>query len=660
MTTSAPIAAGGPLPGETRSLAGYYFLTPVWGASYTKLYVEVVIPAQLATGNLEAFRHHPGCRYIIYTTRADADFIRSSPVFAKLNACVPVTFEWLDQSAGTTHDKMSACYRSGIALAGRADAGVLFLTPDIVFADGSFAAIKRLAEGGRDAVFVPAIRTLKQGVVAALQRSRGGDDVIRVQPRDLMQIALDNLHPLADASWWDQGDTGLLPANLYWSVGKEGILGHCFHLHPVFVHPQRKDAKFFGTVDDDFVAAACPDARRDYVVSDSDEFLSIELSDLAHFFDTGFRKGSVEDAAKWAEQFASTRHRMLFDHVVRMHTGMRDPDAWRKTEAEAGRVVAAIKAKLEVPWWSLLTSGSQAWIRRLLRWNLDRRLVAENETSGALGRLPYKFSFWVVGVYLFIIREIPKHRRWYFGTLDHPRFFTTSHLIRGLLKDDLLQMAGSAPALVLISDDPSESIVGSILGEAKVKLSIARPVMHDGESSLVSRDLGRPILPESCGFVVIEPGRSDNLKDVLAAAHHALRPNGRLLLVSGRVDFGFARKDAPPGDRATAEALLAPGFRLIDHRQQGGPGSVGFNDFNRWLNDKARRSPVIARIVEFALPFIWVPVLIVMNSVARGIAVVRDGLERTPSSWMTSLSLAEKVDRAKAPSAPAAEQAAAG
>lgn len=615
----------------------------MWGTSYTQLFVDVVIPAQLASGNLGAFRGQPGCRYMIYTTRADAETIRSSAVFAALDACVPVTFEWLDENAGNNHNKMSACYRSGIALADKADAGILFLTPDIVFADGSFASIKHLAESGRDAVFIPAIRTLKQGVVASLQQGQGDGRIIRVAPRQLMRIALDNLHPLADASWWDRGDTGLIPANLYWPVDNEGILGRCFHLHPVFVHPQRKDATFFGTVDDDFVAAACPDSSKDYVVSDSDEFLSIELSDLAHFFDTTFRKGSVDDAAKWAEQFASERHRTLFEHVVRMHTGMHDTAAWQKAEAEADEVASAIKAKLGAPGWTLLAKGSQAWIRRLIRWNLDRRLEAENTGGGALaGRLRYRISFWLVDAYLFVIRNIPRYRRWYFGTLDHPRFFTVDHLVRGLLKGDLLQMVGSAPSAVLISDDPGGSIVGSILREVEKKVAIATPVRHQQDDALVSRDTGRPILPASSDLVLVEPSRRNNIRSVLTAAAGALRPNGRLLLITGRIDPGSTRKDTLPCDRHAAEQLLASDFRLLEHRQQGGPGSVGFCAFNRWMLQKVRRSPVLARIVEFTLPFIWVPILIVMNSIGRAIGAVCDKLDRSRSSWVTSLSLAEK------------------
>ncbi|MGB8757063.1 MAG: hypothetical protein WCD26_15715, partial [Pseudolabrys sp.] len=80
-----------------RRLSIFYFLTPVWGESYTRLFVDTVIPAQLAGGNLAAFRGEPGHRYIIYTRPQDAEIIRSSAAYASLNECVPITVEFITE-----------------------------------------------------------------------------------------------------------------------------------------------------------------------------------------------------------------------------------------------------------------------------------------------------------------------------------------------------------------------------------------------------------------------------------------------------------------------------------------------------------------------------------------------------------------------------------
>ena len=44
----------------------YHLLAPVWGDRFVRLYLEVVVLAQLAEGNLPALSDCPDNRYIIY------------------------------------------------------------------------------------------------------------------------------------------------------------------------------------------------------------------------------------------------------------------------------------------------------------------------------------------------------------------------------------------------------------------------------------------------------------------------------------------------------------------------------------------------------------------------------------------------------------------
>src|SRR4051812_46032270 len=81
----------------SRKIPGYFFLTPVWGREYTRLYVDVVIPAQLAAGNLPVFRNDPLSRYIIYTTADDANAIRASAAFRALSEIIAPIIEIIDE-----------------------------------------------------------------------------------------------------------------------------------------------------------------------------------------------------------------------------------------------------------------------------------------------------------------------------------------------------------------------------------------------------------------------------------------------------------------------------------------------------------------------------------------------------------------------------------
>jgi len=469
---------------------------------------------------------------------------------------------------------------------------------------------------------------------------------ISVQPRELMGIALENLHPLADSSWWKEGFTDLLPANLYWRVANEGVLGRCFHLHPIFVYPQRKNAVFFGTVDDDFCEAACPNSDNDYVVTDSDEFLAVELSDLSHFFRTSFRKGSVEDAANWAEQFASNRHRKLFDRVSRMHTGFRDHQAWKQAEKEAEVVASEIKERLNLPIFKL---SAQSSIRRLIRISLDQRLRLANRRapSGAIARLAYyglnTLSSGVVDSYHFAIRYIISQRHWLFGSLDKPRWFTVNRMIRDYLQNELLQLVSSAAQVLLISENSKQSVIRSILNEADLKVVEGDCLPSKEKNYFIYISNDDHAAPQSFQWIVIEPGLRIGLREVAKATYSLLGNSGRVVILSGHVGSGALFNETDALERAQAEKLLRPGYTVLDHRKIGGPGSFDYYKFSHKLKDRVRRNPMLFRIVEFALPFLWIPLMLVIFATGGCLARVIDRFDRRKRSWLCSLTIAVKA-----------------
>ena len=305
-----------------------HFLTVVWGG-YVQLYLDVVIPAQLTAGNLPAAGN---CRYIIFTTREDRRTIEAAPIFRKLRKTVPVTFEFADDNR-SKYRRVSMCLRRGIGAANREGAACVFLCPDIVFADGAFAAVVRLAQD-HDVVYLPVIRTLKEAAASIVHP---------VTPRALMRFALANLHPLAYCSFWQEGGADLIPANLYWRVGDQGILARCYHLHPLYVRPQVNVWQFNGTIDNAYCDVACPDASRDYVITDSDELCAVELSDQSHYFTHNVRKGDVQAIALWAQKHATPRHRLLFERTIRLHTGITNEAAWQQIILRADAIACEIK-----------------------------------------------------------------------------------------------------------------------------------------------------------------------------------------------------------------------------------------------------------------------------------------------------------------------------
>jgi hypothetical protein len=221
---------------------------------------------------------------------------------------------------------------------------MMFYNPDIVLANGGMQALARLLQDGKRAIQVVGLRLMKEDVVPLLmERHRSADGLgLDVSPRDLMAIALKYLHPITMMHLHDAPNYDIMPQEVFWRVGNEGIVARCFHIHPILVYPRVRNAPFTTTVDDDYLRAACPDAADEYVVADSDEFCLCELS-AVHHGTTGLpRTDSNGNIAHWAWANARPHHFEHFCRRILLHAGRKSEDAWQAACARSDEVVRRI------------------------------------------------------------------------------------------------------------------------------------------------------------------------------------------------------------------------------------------------------------------------------------------------------------------------------
>jgi hypothetical protein len=106
------------------SLPPFHLITPVWGETYTRCFVDVALPTLLAGGNLPALQEIPQSLYRIFTRESDRATITESPAFAALSRLITVKFSLIGaetQMLDNHHLIQSDCYRRGIAEADAAD-----------------------------------------------------------------------------------------------------------------------------------------------------------------------------------------------------------------------------------------------------------------------------------------------------------------------------------------------------------------------------------------------------------------------------------------------------------------------------------------------------------------------------------------------------------
>jgi hypothetical protein len=308
----------------------------VWGARYRDLFLDVCVPNQLATGNLDALP--PGSRYRIFTTGDDAGAFESSPalrtVAARMSVDVVVMPE-LSASAKSPFTRMTAAHRRALVDARASRSAVIVLCADHFISAGTFAAVVRRHAGGCRAVVCTGVRVNRDGFLArvaipAAERGLSG--------RDLVAAAIDHLHPFTHAHMVDSERAPQRPIGVYWTVGGAGLLARPFHLHPLMVDPVRSDVLPDETIDGHFVRRACPDRADVHVVSDSDELVMFEMS--------GPEDGAIETTPGRLSPWRAASmlmhcdsHQESYWHIpVRLHAGEID-QAWSAIEQESDRFV---------------------------------------------------------------------------------------------------------------------------------------------------------------------------------------------------------------------------------------------------------------------------------------------------------------------------------
>jgi len=330
--------------------AGIHFITPVWGEAHTKCFAEVCLPTLLAPGNIPSLSNAERCVYNIYTSPDDQRVIEHSVAYKRLVQYLQVLFHPLPAEVDKITNRyfvQSDCYRNGITAADKVGAAMIFLNADVIVADGGIRALLDIAKSGKRAILAMGVRLIKENIVPYLlehYRSKDGS-VISITPRELVAVALPNLHPISKTHLYHGEGEGFNPAGLFWRVGDQGILARCFHLHPVMVYPKIKYAPFSITIDEDYLVAACPDWDETYVVQDSDQFCAFELSNADRRIPAMQRSSPLGDIIRWATSYSNAYHRHFVRYVIRIHCSQSNRD-WDSIQRESDRVIFWVRLGL--------------------------------------------------------------------------------------------------------------------------------------------------------------------------------------------------------------------------------------------------------------------------------------------------------------------------
>jgi 2-polyprenyl-3-methyl-5-hydroxy-6-metoxy-1,4-benzoquinol methylase len=313
-------------PAERRSApTAVQVLLPVWGYQYVRQFLELGLPTLLAPGNVPALAKELPTKFVILTSAEDEPFIREHRAFKRLAAACDTDIRLIDHfiTDGNYSTTLTLAYTEAVRLVGDAmiDTCFFFLVSDYIVAEGSLLnALKRM-QRGTSAILVGNFQVAREEALPWLQeKAKSAKDSIVLPPRELMQWALNHLHPTMLANMVNFPFSHNSHTNrLFWRVDGGTILGRFYLMHMLCVRPEITDFVIGASCDYSFVPEMCPSGNVE-AITDSDDYLVIEMQPRTH--EASFlRSGPLKPAvlAKSLTEWTTSNHRDNARHTVIFH-----------------------------------------------------------------------------------------------------------------------------------------------------------------------------------------------------------------------------------------------------------------------------------------------------------------------------------------------------
>jgi hypothetical protein len=328
----------------------WHFINVVWGEAFVRMFLNASLPTQLCQGNLPYIAGRHECRYKLYTTPADLDFIMQHAAYQRLSEIMEVdafVVEKIDFASASKHAIMSQCHHHAIQAAWRESAALSFLAPDMLFSKNAYFHTARLAELGKRAVLVPSFRVVQESFLPEFAEKFpiGSCHCIEITSREMVALALRHVHAetlslYVDSQNFYPGMAGVL----FWPVGSEGVLARGFFWHPMMIMPRNETLAKFNTLDTDWINShLIPNPDDIHLVRDSDEIFYVDMTSVNMVPPKGYGPFSVIDIANKATESVKAEYpRRFLMNLFRIHHQDLSEGPWKQVEQVSESAVHSI------------------------------------------------------------------------------------------------------------------------------------------------------------------------------------------------------------------------------------------------------------------------------------------------------------------------------
>jgi hypothetical protein len=325
----------------------FHFSTAVWGAWHTAAFLDVNLPSLLASDNLPAFAARHQVLHRIFTSADDAARISASPAFRRAKDII--RFE-LVESIGTHPANPIAMHhvlwRRSIEDARAAGAMIAFIPPDVAWANGSFAHLAHLASEGKRAIYTTYLRVMQETCVPDLLRlhANPATSAIDASSRELVDLALRHIHPLAITCMRDSGNFPIHPELILWPVPGEGLLMRVLVREMFAYDPRLID------LNERALAAHPIDSDLVHYVTDSDDLFAVSLTPALQDIEWYVNPQRLDPlkVASWWLAYDSPNNEVIAGKHFFIHPRARSAAAWSSVAHRSDALMQRIGGIREV------------------------------------------------------------------------------------------------------------------------------------------------------------------------------------------------------------------------------------------------------------------------------------------------------------------------
>jgi len=330
-------------------------LLPVWGYNYVRQFLEWGLPTLLAPGNVPALAATLPTEFVLLTSADDEPYIREHAAMKRLANICKTEIRAIDHliTDGNYSTTITLAYTEAVRAVGEAmvDTCFFFLVSDYLVADGSLSNALKRVQDGASGVVVGNFQVAREDALPWLEEKLTftKNHTLALQPRELMQWALNNLHPTTLANTVNVPFSHNSHTNrLFWRVDGYTMIGRFYLMHMLCIRPELTHFTIGSSCDYSFVPEMCPSGNVE-AITDSDQYLVIEMQPRDHemkFLRPGPLKPRV--LARSLSEWTTVVHRDNARHSVVFHADEIPADigdSIKQADAFVARVARSLKRK---------------------------------------------------------------------------------------------------------------------------------------------------------------------------------------------------------------------------------------------------------------------------------------------------------------------------